>query len=213
MVTSAVDGVVVVMGTSRVKAEGASCRPGRSRASGRTTRTTGAGRQHQFPRQSLRSLASPRQTSGSSPATMSAYSSAEPPAAGSGRITLKQKYPGPHNAHSSAEGSTRRPIGDGVQSGYRMSRDCESSPYVTKRQIRWPMTNDATHGQDALVAGASGSLACPRSPGLWALPGVRMMIERWGLPGGRSPVLLSPLVREESFRALGCSGGLERGRG
>jgi hypothetical protein len=41
------------------------------------------------------------------------------------------------------------------------------------------------------------------------------MIERWGLPGGRSPVplLLSPLVREESFRVLGCSGGLERGRG
>ena len=30
------------------------------------------------PRQSLRSLASPRQTSGTSPATMSAYSSAEP---------------------------------------------------------------------------------------------------------------------------------------
>ncbi len=39
------------------------------------------------------------------------------------------------------------------------------------------------------------------------------MMERWGLPGGRSPVLLSPLVREESFRVLGCSGGLERGRG
>ena len=94
-----------------------------------------------------------------------------------------------------------------------MSRDCESLPYVTKRQIRWPMTNDAAHGQDALVAGAGGSLACPRLPGLWALLGVRVMIERWGLPGGRSPVLLSPLVREESFRVLGCSGGLERGRG
>jgi hypothetical protein len=41
------------------------------------------------------------------------------------------------------------------------------------------------------------------------------MIQRWGLPAGRSPVPLlpSPLVREESFRVLGCSGGLERGRG
>jgi len=50
---------------------------------------------------------------------------------------------------------------------------------------------------------------------VWALPGVHVMIERWGLPGGRSPVplLVSPLVREESFRVLGCSGGLERGRG
>ena len=48
-----------------------------------------------------------------------------------------------------------------------------------------------------------------------ALPGIRVMIERWGLPGGRSPVplLLSPLVREESFRVPSCSGGLERGRG
>jgi hypothetical protein len=35
-----------------------------------------------------------------------------------------------------------------------------------RAQIRSPMTNDATHGQDALVAGATGSLACPRSPGL-----------------------------------------------
>jgi hypothetical protein len=45
--------------------------------------------------------------------------------------------------------------------------------------------------------------------------GVRVMIRRWGLPEGRSqvPLLLSPLVREESFRVLGCSGGLERGRG
>ena len=58
---------------------------------------------------------------------------------------------------------------------------------------------------------------------VWALPGVlammlprvRVMMERWGLPGGRSPVplLLSPPVREESFRVSGCSGGLERGRG
>ena len=41
------------------------------------------------------------------------------------------------------------------------------------------------------------------------------MIERWGLPAGRSPLplLLSPLVREESFRVLGCSGGSGRGRG
>jgi hypothetical protein len=41
------------------------------------------------------------------------------------------------------------------------------------------------------------------------------MMERWGLPAGRGPVplLLSPLVREESFRVSGCSGGLERGRG
>ena len=69
--------VMVVMGTSRVKAEGASCRPGRSRASWRTTRTTGAGRQHQFPRQSLRSLAS-RGDVRQSARDMSEYSSAEP---------------------------------------------------------------------------------------------------------------------------------------
>ena len=41
------------------------------------------------------------------------------------------------------------------------------------------------------------------------------MMGQWGLPPDRSPVplLLFPLVREESFRVLGCSGGLERGRG
>ena len=41
------------------------------------------------------------------------------------------------------------------------------------------------------------------------------MIGRWGLPAGRSqvPLLLSPLVGEESFRVLDCLGGLERGRG
>lgn len=53
-------------------------------------------------------------------------------------------------------------------------------------------------------------------PGVLAmmLPGVRVMIERWGLPGCRSPVplLLSPLVQEEPFRVLGCSGGLMSGR-
>jgi hypothetical protein len=31
----------------------------------------------------------------------------------------------------------------------------ESSPYVSKRRIRSPTTNDATYDQDALVAGAT----------------------------------------------------------
>ena len=41
------------------------------------------------------------------------------------------------------------------------------------------------------------------------------MMGPWGLPAARSPVplLLSPPVREESFRVLGCSGGWGRGRG
>jgi hypothetical protein len=38
------------------------------------------------------------------------------------------------------------------------------------------------------------------------------MMERWGLPGDRGPVL-SPPLRGEWFRVLGCSGGWGRPRG
>ena len=46
-----------------------------------------------------------------------------------------------------------------------------------------------------------------------ALPGDRVMIERWGVRRSPVPLLPFPLVREESFRVLGCSGGSVRGRG
>jgi uncharacterized protein YbjT (DUF2867 family) len=56
----------------------ASCRPGRSKASWRTTRTTGAGRRRQFPLRSLRSPAGPQSTSSNSHTTTPPRSPSKP---------------------------------------------------------------------------------------------------------------------------------------